>query len=818
MAVFLVLVVLTVFGQTASFQFVNYDDPMYVSENPIVQEGLTWKGVRWAMTYGQIGHWHPLTWLTHMADCQIYGLWAGGHHWTNVALHAITALLLFQVLRTMTGALWRSAFVAAVFAVHPLRAESVAWIAERKDVLSGMLFMLTLLAYVRYARQPSPGRYVVVLLLFALGLLSKNMLVTLPFVLLLLDWWPLRRMSPGGTEAEKLALRNHAAPFWGLVKEKIPMFVLSVGSCTATALVPEHIWTGGHVPALERVGNALVCYVLYLRQLAFPTGLIIPYLFPPNGLAAWKICLALVGLIGVTVVVFVGRHKRPYLLVGWLWFVGMLVPAIGLVQISFYAHADRYTYLPGIGIVLAATWAVSDWAAKWKYSSAPLGGLMTVLVGVFAIWGHLQTSYWRDSKTLWTHVLACAPDNCVAHNCLGIDFFVKGQKEEAIVQYRKALESNPDYAEALINLGTAYFESGEKKEAIAQYLKALQTNPDLEGARASLGVALFAVGDKEEAIGQYRKALEIKPDYAEARSNLGLALFDKGQKEEAIAQYRKALEIDSRYEKAEYNLGNALATEGHMEEAIVHFRKALEIKPDYAYAHYGLGTALSGMVKWDEAIAQYRQALQIKPDFGQACHNLGKALLHKGDFDGASAYFKIGAMLSPDPSTRWLNLGSDLRRDGDLEEAILCDKHATEINPRFSEAHADLGLALFERGEIKEAMASWKRALDINPDQASVQNNLAWLLATTPDASLRDSPKAVALAEQARQLTGDGNPAVLHTLAAAYADMGRFGDATATARRALELALAQNNDDLTAKLPKEIKLYEADKPLRDAPQ
>jgi len=347
--VFLALAVLAVFGQTKGFSFVNYDDDKYVYENPVVEKGLTWKGARWALTYGEVGHWHPLTWLTHMGDCQIFGLWAGGHHLTNVALHAVTTLVLFLVLRKMTGALWRSAFVAAVFAIHPLRAESVAWIAERKDVLSGMFFMLTLWAYVVYVRQPSRGRYVSLAVLYALGLLSKNMLVTLPFVLLLLDWWPLGRMRLAEAEGANAGAQAAGIPFWSLVKEKIPLLLLSAGSCVATAWVPERIQDLDRHPVLERVGNALVSYVIYLRQMVFPAGLANPYPFPHHSPPIWKVWVALVVLAGITAGVVACRKKSPFLLMGWLWYLGMLVPASGIVQISYYAHADRYTYLPGIG-------------------------------------------------------------------------------------------------------------------------------------------------------------------------------------------------------------------------------------------------------------------------------------------------------------------------------------------------------------------------------------------------------------------------------------------------------------------------------------
>jgi tetratricopeptide (TPR) repeat protein len=645
----------------------------------------------------------------------------------NVALHAASTVLLFLVLRAMTGASWRSGFVAAVFAVHPLRAESVAWIAERKDVLAGLFFMLTLSAYVAYVgtRAADSRRrkffYALTLVLFALGLLSKNMLVTLPFVLLLLDGWPLGRISQNhNSEARNQnpaagGLSPRTVPFWALVREKIPFFFLSAGSCVATALVPEHIWSGGHVPALERVENALVSYVTYLRQMAYPAGLAIPYSYPPDGFPIWQTGVALILLAAISAGAVAGRRKRPWFLVGWLWFLGMLVPVIGLAQISFYSHADRYTYLPEIGVAIAVAWAVADWTTAWKYRSLLLGALMLALIGALTVRGRIQTAYWRDSQSLWTHVLACDPGNSVAHNCLGNYLAEQGDKPKAAAEYRFALKTKPDYAEALANLGTVLFEMGEKADAIAHFRSALQTNPDYAGARNSLGVTLFDKGDKAEAIAQYQAALLINPDYAEARNNLGIALFDMGETTEAIAQYRKALENDPNYVKADYNWGNALASEGQLDEAIAHFRRAVKVKPGYTNA--------------------------------------------------------------------W----------------------------------STLGLVYFQKGDIQQAIDSWQRALQIAPAQPDVQNNLAWLLATTPDAALRNGPRAVALAEQASQFSGGANAPVLHTLAAAYAETGRYRDAAATARRALELAAAQTNADLTARLPNEIILYEAGQPLRDAP-
>jgi Tfp pilus assembly protein PilF len=730
----LVLAAITfaVFGRTAGFGFVNYDDKSYVYDNTVVQKGLTLKGAVWALTYGKIGHWHPLTWLTHMADCQIYGLWAGGHHLTNVALHAMAAVLLFLALREMTGTFWRSAFVAAVFAIHPLRVESVAWIAERKDVLSGLFFMLTLWTYARYARQPSRGRYVAVALSYGLGLLCKNMLVTLPFVLLLLDWWPLHRMTGDGQRVGKL------------VREKIPLFVLSVGSCIATALVPEKVLASDRVPLLERIGNAVLAYGIYLRQMIFPKGLAIPYLYPPHGLPLWKIALVLVMLAAISASVWRCRKRRPYLLMGWLWYLGMLVPAIGIIQISYYAHADRYTYLPGIGLVLAGTWAVADWSAGWQHRRKVLGGLMAAVIGALMACAWIQTGYWKNSETLWTHTLACASNNYVAHYDLGLALDHKGRVDEAVTQYQKALEINPNATEAHINLGTALIEKGKVDEAIVQF----------------------------------QETLKINPNSAEAHFNLGSASQQKGILDEAIIQYQKALEINPDYEKAHNNLGYVLRMTGRVDDAITQFQKALEINPDDEKAHNNLGTAFHQEGRMDEAITEYQAALEIRPNFAEARDNLGVALLKRGEVDEAIAQFQ----------------------------------QALEINPSYSTAQNNLGNAFLQQGNMSQAIAHFWQALQIKPAQPAIQNNLAWLLATCPDSSLRDGAKAVELARQANALTGGKNPTVLHTLAAALAESGRFSEAVDTAQQALRLAAEQSHTELVEHLQSELQLYQAGSP------
>ena len=646
--IFLAAIIWVVFGQTLGHEFVNFDDNDYVYENPTVTRGLSLKGVEWAFTHIVEFNWHPLTIMSHMLDCRLYGLNAGGHHLTNILLHTATAILLFLVLRRMTGFLWRSAFVAAVFAVHPLRVESVAWVSERKDVLSGLFFMLTLWAYARYVRHPfSLGRYLSVMFLFALGLLSKPMVVTLPFVLLLLDYWPLNRFAPltlaPAVTGNGDSMKNHSVP-WRLILEKIPLLVLAGAACVATMVAQKDIIISA--PLALRIGNAMVSYVVYLCMMLCPVGLAVLYPYPEDGLPGWEITLAVMLLAGISCGVFLRRQKEPYLLIGWLWYLEMLIPAIGLVQSGLRAYADRYTYLPQIGLYLLLTWAVADLCAGWRYRRVVLGGGATIILVALIFCARVQTSYWRNSESLWTHTLACTSDNYIVHN--------------------------------------------------------------------SLGYTLLQKGNVDEAIAHFQKAVQIKPGYVEAYYNAGNALLQKGNVDEAITYYQKALQIIPDYTKACYNLGNALLQKGNVDEAIVYYQKALENHPDYA------------------------------------------------------------------------------------------------------EAHNNLGNALLKQGRVNEAVTHYQKALQINPDSPDVLNNLAWLLATCPDAHIRDGVQAVKYAERACELTHYGVTVLVGTLAAAYAEAGRFDDALAAAQKACALASAAGEQDLLEKNQKLLALYRAHQPYHEA--
>jgi tetratricopeptide (TPR) repeat protein len=500
-----------VFGQTLAHQFINYDDDVYVYENPVVIRGLTLKGIVWAFTTTHASNWHPLTWLSHMLDCQLYGLRPGGHHLTSVILHTATVIALFLVLREMTGALWRSAFVAALFAIHPLRVESVAWVAERKDVLSGLFFMLTMGAYVRYVRRPwSLVRYGLVMLLFALGLMCKPMLVTAPLVLLLLDYWPLQRV-----ESEKLS---------ALLLEKLPLLALSAASCVATLLAQNSAIQSVEIFSLPvRLVTALLACKTYLLQMIYPAGLAVFYPFPHNGLPVWEATLDGTLMAGLSAAAWWQRRKQPWLLAGWIWYLVMLLPVVGIIQVGGQAHADRYTYLPQIGIYVAVTWLV----AEWGLSRVALGGLMAGVLALFMVCAWQQTAYWQNSETLWTYTLACTTNNDVAQNNLGLVLLKKGRMDAAINCFQQALQIRPNSVEAHDNLGNALLQIGKVDEAIAQCQRALQIKPDDAEACVNLGNAFYRKGRVDDAIAQYQKALQIQPGLTMATKNLDLILRQK---------------------------------------------------------------------------------------------------------------------------------------------------------------------------------------------------------------------------------------------------------------------------------------------------
>ena len=593
---------LLVYAPVYRFGFVNFDDPDYVTRNSQVRQGLTRSSVMWAFTSTEAANWFPATRVSHLIDVEIFDLRPGGHHFTNVLLHAIATVFLFAFLEAATAETWPSVFVAMLFALHPLHVESVAWIAERKDVLSALFWFVALWGYVR-------RRYWLTLSAFCLGLMSKPMVVTLPFVLLLLDIWPLRR------------------PLRSALRVKIAMLALAAAVATGVYLLQRGsgaVRDTVQFPLGLRVENALVSYAIYIGSMFWPANLAVFYPYPSQ-LPVWQVALSALLLTGISIAVLRARSSRPYLAVGWFWYLSTLLPVIGLIQAGSQARADRYMYLPMVGLGIMLAWGLKE---VLKGRAAVCAAIATCLA--CAVVSEAQIRYWRSSETLFRHALDVTSGNYLAHHNLGAALADEGRFSEAIEQYRAALEIEPDAANVETDYGTALAKSGRIPEAIEHYRAALRTFPDSPITHNDLANAL-AVNSASvpEAISEYRTALRLKPDYEEARNNLakaeshaaeiqynrGVDLARSGKPEAAIPYFEEALRLEPDYVDAHNNLGVVLAGAGRVEEAISHFETALRIDPRSADAHVNLGIALSGIPgRMPEAVGHFQAALRIKPD------------------------------------------------------------------------------------------------------------------------------------------------------------------------------------------------------------
>ncbi len=673
---------LAIFWPLNKSLFLDYDDNMYILENVHVRSGLSWNNVAWAFTTGYAANWHPLTWISHMIDCQLYGLDAGNHHQTNLLFHVANTLLLFCLLRVMTGTFWRSLLVAAFFAWHPTHVESVAWIAERKDVLSTFFWALTVWAYVAYVRRPGTMRYGLILVLYALGLMSKPMLVTLPCVLLRLDFWPLRRAAQS---SEPDAAPAGLTTWPRLVMEKVPLFAMSLASSVVTYCVQK---AGGasslhQLPAGGRIANALVSYARYLGKVFWPTHLAVLYPIKEHWPLGQTIGAGLILLV-VTIAAIRLARQRPYLIVGWLWFLGMLVPVIGLVQVGETSIADRYLYLPAVGIFIGAVWLIAElrnaWPEDCKWTVMPLAAV--ALAGCLLGSG-MQVYYWRDSVALFQHTLAVTTANPVA----------------------------------AFDLGQILSSAGKVKEAAPYYLEELRWKPDDDRAYNNLGLCLAMQGQFTEATNYYAQSLKLNPT------------------------------------------------------------------PDYAAStHFNYSLALTALGDVDGAIVQNLESLRLAPDRPQEQYAAGLLLADKGRFEEAKTHLSTAVKLKPD----------------------------------LAEAQVKLGFVLTQLGESSEAVGHFQQALQLNPDSVEALNNLAWIRAANARPELRDGAESVRLAQHACELTGNAQPALLGTLAAAYAEAGQFAEAQATAKKASELAVANGQSDLAARNQRLLEIYQSNRPYRES--
>ena len=602
---------LAVYSQVRNYDFVNYDDPEYVGENPHVRAGLTADSLAWALTSFDAANWFPLTWITHMADCQFFGMESGWHHLTNVWLHALNALLLFAVLKRMTGARWPSALVAFLFALHPLHVESVAWVAERKDVLSAFFWFLTLWCYARYVERPGVGRYLTVLLTFSLGLMAKPMIVTLPFVLLLLDVWPLRRAS------------------WAKPRllEKLPLLALAAGASVLTFLAQR---SSGAVaplvgmPLALRLENALVSYLVYIGDMLWPAGLAVLYPLPRR-LPFWEVAAAGLALAGISLVVARQWRARPYLTVGWCWYLGTLVPVIGLVQVGTQSHADRYTYVPMIGLTIMLAWGAAELVRRRpRARNAVIAAAVAACTASLAVtW--FQIEYWASTETLLGHTLEVTSANFIMHHNLADYYLQHGRNEEARQQDAEALRINPMYMEARLNLALALSLLGRPGDAEVEYRRVLEQQPEgkqMVLAHSGLGAALAAQHRTTEALPELELAVQLRPESAEGHYNLGTALAELGRNGEAASELAIAVRLEPGDAEAHYRLAVALAAQDQRNEAAGEFAVVAQLRPADAVTQYNLAIALARAGRLDEAIAHFSEALRLKPDFEAARRDL----------------------------------------------------------------------------------------------------------------------------------------------------------------------------------------------------
>lgn len=617
----LIVLVLSVFSQVAGHDFINFDDGFYVTLNDHVQAGLTWKSFKWAFTTMHSANWHPLTWLSHMIDCQIYGLHPSGHHLTNLFFHVANTLLLFLWLREATGSLWKSFMVAGLFAIHPLHVESVAWVSERKDVLSAFFWMLTLLFYIRYSRKPGLARYLLTLATFALGLMAKPMLVTLPFVLLLMDFWPLGRISFFPHKNGKSTIKSLLPLIW----EKIPLFVLSVASSVVTYMAQSEggaVSSFALVPLKIRITNCLVAYVMYLKKIFWPYDLAAFYPHLGGNLSIWKGICAGAFLGAISLLVVREARRRPFLPVGWFWFLGTLFPVIGIIQVGGQSMADRYTYLPAIGIFVMIVWGVSVLLKGISYRRSILGCFSIVTLSLLWVITYAQVEHWKSTRTVFQHALSATEGNYLAHCMMAQVLSSEGNSEAGIEECKKALSIWPGYSDGHHRFGNILADEGFFDEAISHYKEALKSNPSHVWAHISLGKALAKAGKKRDAAEHYSAAERVMDDNSWTHNMLGIAWAEMGRFEESIHHFSKALELSPNKPETHNNIGRTLLMQGKLVEAISHLESAIRIKPAFPKALNNLGLALAQRGYLGEAIYSFSAALHYCPGYEKARTNL----------------------------------------------------------------------------------------------------------------------------------------------------------------------------------------------------
>jgi tetratricopeptide (TPR) repeat protein len=697
----LALAILAVFWQVRRHEFINFDDNQYIVKNSQVNAGLTRQGLVWAFTSICAHNWHPLTWISHMLDCELYGLNPGGHHFTNVLFHIANALLLFWVLWRMTSRLWLSAFVAAAFALHPLHVESVAWASERKDVLSTFFLLLTMWTYVRYVEHPTAKRYLLILLFFVLGLLAKQMLVTLPFVLLLLDYWPLRRLTFKKQNFSSSAGSDTCVSIGRCVLEKLPLFILSVVA-SGTVFLVQRLTVMKSVteyPLLYRIENALVSYIVYICKMFWPSRLAIFYPHPLGSLPTWKIANSVLLLVCITIVAIWKARQYPYLVVGWLWYLITLVPVIGLVQVGLQAHADRYTYMSLTGLFIIVAWGVRDLFARFRYRKVILCSSLVILFLLLGVTTWCQVGRWRSSITLYKHTTAVVKNNWWAYFRLGMAFDQQDNLDEAIKHYTRAIQIKPEFPAPHRNLGYALARQGKTNEAIRHYNDALRYRPDFAEAHVNLGNALLRLGKIDEAIEHFSEAVQIEPDSADAHYSLGYALTQQGKFDKAIECYSRAAKLEPNWSEARQNLNKLLLQKKRLDETIAQYIEAVEKYPDNADAHDRLAGIFYNAGRIYEAIEHWNRTIALRPEWAEVYNNLA-----------------------------WILAANEEAGIRNPEEAVRFAKKACELTDyRQPEMLDTLGVAFAAAGRFPQAIETAEKAIELAGDEKIAEDILSHL-------------------------------------------------------------------------------------------
>jgi len=718
-ALALIIVTSAVYAPLRHHDFVNFDDDGYVYLNKHVQSGLTMESIKWAFTLiksDEFSYWHPLTWLSHMMDCQLFGLDAGKHHIVNLVIHIINVLLLYLVLHQMTGAVWKSAFVAALFALHPMNVDTVAWISERKNVLSTMCWLLTMLAYVHYARHPSWYRYLLVFTGMATGLLTKPMLVTLPCVLLLIDFWPLGRLPLAGKQTP-LPAPFYSSSFARLITEKIPLLLLSVASILASVLSLkgyDRIVSSHVTPFSLRLGNAIISYPKYIVKVIWPHDMSVYYPFP-GVIPLWQVLGALILLIAAFVTILFLSKKRPYLAVGWLWFFGTLIPVIGLVQGGLWpAMADRWTYVPAIGIFIIISWGGASLLQMLSKKKVVHAIVAVSILASLSVASNNQLRHWQNSITLFSHAVEVTENNDVAHYNLACELGDKGKTDLSITHYRAALKINPKYVSAYNNLGNALGAKGRIDDAIKQYDQALRIYPGAIEAHINLGKALGAKGMLDEAMANFHQAIQRDPDRAEIYIDMGKVLTKHKLFDRAMDAFHQALTIDPGLIEVHIDLGMALMEKGRLDEALAQFNLAIQRDPGSARAHNSLGNALAKKGLTGEAIDAFHQALNIDPGLAEVHNNLGNVLVIQRRLDEALYHYET--IITEDRK--------------DLITVKNRDALLSALQPS-DQVHILFNTAVRFAGEKKynRAIDLFKRILEINPGSPNIYYNISCLFA-----------------------------------------------------------------------------------------